>query len=113
MVGNETDYRDICDINPLLRCPPECRSFGKEGVSLFECRNWALENQPRADDADAKDKAATQASTQAGLYDALRSRPLPPGSAAYTPPSQIFPDWVVHGEPSLGDYRPEVDDDKS
>ena len=113
MVGNEEGKRHRRCYMSSVCFWPECRSLIKEGVGIFECSLAALESEPRADDADAKDQTAAEAAAEAGFHDAFGSRPLSLGCAQNPPPSQVFYHRLVHGEPPKRNHGPEVVDGES
>jgi len=98
---------------PDIRCPPECGGFGKERVSLPECRHSALEGQPRAYDGDTEDQASSKAGTASGLHDAERSRTVLMVSPKNPALGALFLDRMVHRIKAQRDNGPEVVDGES
>jgi hypothetical protein len=113
MVGNEEGNGHFCSSVPGVCRWPQCGRIWASRASILKCRNSALEGKPRANDADAKDQAAAEATAEAGFYDTLRSSPVPVARTVYTPPSSVLPDRMVHGKPTQRHHRPEVVDGES
>src|SRR4051812_43780268 len=96
MVGREERNRNLgCYLPPLCRIPKgsvQCAA----GTRVPQCRYPALEGEPLAHDADAKDQAAAQASSSAGFYDQERSGKVPVVCSLNSTPGSVLFDWVVH-----------------
>lgn len=106
MVGNEARYRNYCRLMPQLCSASECRSFGKEGISVFECRHWALASQSFAAYARAKNQTSAEAYAEARFYDAERGGQIPMGCPKDAPFGEVLPDRLVHGEQAKRNNRP-------
>ena len=113
MVGNQARHRNYCRLMPSLCIPSECRGFGKEGISIFECRHWALASQSFAAYASTKNQTAAEAYAASGLHDAIRSGAFSMDSQKDATLGEILSGRLVHGEPSQRDNGPEVVDGES
>jgi hypothetical protein len=96
MVGNEEGKRNKRRIYAQLYCVQKCGGKCAPGACILECGDSALEGEPRPHDADAEDKAATQASAASGLHDQERGGEVFMGRAPDASPSPLLPDWMVH-----------------
>lgn len=112
MVGREKGYGYSCGFMPSVPCPQGCAGRGKERVSLSQCRYRALEDKPRAANADAKDQTAAEARASAGLHVERASRALSMVCEKSPALGKVLSDWLVYGEPEVSDNGPEVVDDR-
>lgn len=113
MVGNEEGKRHQCNLDPRLCCIEERWGVGTTGISIFKCRRAALESEPRADDADAKDQDAAEARAASGLHDQGAGSQVSMARKADAASGAVLPDWLVHGLAEISDNGPEVVDDQS
>ena len=99
MVGSKKGDRYLCRLYKGLRGRKERTCLCKKGACLLERRHRALESQPRANDADAKDQAAAEAGAAPGFYDTIRSSAFFEGSETNASPGPLLPDRLVHRKP--------------
>jgi hypothetical protein len=99
MVGNEKGNGYFSCIMPSVCNWPKCWCFGTQGAGLSKCCDTALESQPRADDADAEDQAATETGAAAGFHDPWRGRPFSMVRERDPTSGEVLSYRMVYGKP--------------
>jgi hypothetical protein len=112
-VGNEKGFGYFCPELQAICSKSKCAGLRAKGTSFSKCFDPALARKSRTDDADAKDKAAAQAATQAGLHDKKRSGPFLVDSAAHSTSGTVLSNRLVHWLTAKRYHRPQMVDGES
>lgn len=113
MVGNKESDRNKRHIYAQLYCIQRCGGVCPSGTCILECGDSALEGEPLANDVDAENQITTEARSEAGLYDSLRSSPISMVRSTHPASGKVFYHWVVHGIETECDHGTEVVDGES